>query len=108
MKKSIIILLAILFVAIFALGGCTKANDPSIETPAADTSSISEDDALAVALEDAGIQETAAENLTITKGEFEGKEAYVIAFVWSGFDYEYTIDANTSEILQTVFDGDVL
>lgn len=107
MKKSIIILLAILFVAIFALTGCTKANDPSIESPAAN-SSISEDDALTVALEDAGIQETAAENLTITKGEFEGKEAYIIAFVWSGFDYEYTIDASTSEILQTVFDGDVL
>ncbi len=108
MKKSIIILLAVLFIAIFALGGCAKSNDPSIETPAADNSSISEDDALAIVLEDAGIQETAAENLTITEDEVDGKHAYVIAFVWSGFDYQYTVDASTGEFIEVLFDGEVL
>lgn len=108
MKKSIIILLAVLFVVIFAFGGCARPNDPSIETPAADTSSISEDEAKAIALEDAGITETAAEGLAIEVVEFEGEKAYVITFVWSGFDYQYTIDAGTGEIVETIFDGEVL
>ncbi len=108
MKKSIAILLGVLFVVLFALGGCTSANDPSIETPAANNSSISEQDALAVALEDAGIQESAAEDLAIVADEADGKKVYVISFVWSGFDYQYTIDASSGEIIETMFDGEVL
>ena len=50
------------------------------------------------------IQETAAENLTV---KFENN-TYVIAFDWSGFDYQYTVDASTGEIIEKIFDGDVI
>ncbi|MBE6824180.1 MAG: hypothetical protein E7513_02420 [Ruminococcaceae bacterium] len=109
MKKSIIILLAVLFVAIFALGGCAKAEDPTTDDPAvSDAASVDEDGAKAIALEDAGVPETAAEDLTVTSEEVDGEQVYVIAFVWSGFDYQYTVSASTGEIVETIFDGEVL
>ena len=108
MKRSIVILLAVLLISVFALGGCSSSNDPSIETPAANNSSISEEDALAVALEDAGIQESAAEELNVEATDVDGSKAYVISFVWSGFDYQYTIDASSGEIIEALFDGEVV
>lgn len=86
MKKSIIILLAVLFVAIFAFGGCSKTDDPSIESPAADVnSSISEEEALAVVLDDLCIQETAAENLVASTNEVDGKKSLCFYFCMERF-----------------------
>ncbi len=112
MKKSILILLVVLLVSVFALSGCSNTEDADT-TPketVADVAEVTvgEDDAKAIALEDAGIPETAANNLAIESGEFDGQKAYVITFEWSGFDYQYTISATTGEIVEEIFDGDVI
>ena len=67
-------------------------------------SMIDETAAKEIVFADLCIKESAAENLTV---KLENN-AYVIAFVWSGFDYQYTVDATTGEIIETIFDGDVL
>lgn len=67
-------------------------------------SMIDEAAAKEIVFADLCIKESAAENLTV---KLENN-AYVIAFVWSGFDYQYTVDATTGEIIETIFDGDVL
>ncbi len=67
-------------------------------------SMIDEAEAKEIVFADLSIKESAAENLTV---KLENN-AYVIAFDWSGFDYQYTVDATTGEITETIFDGDVL
>lgn len=112
MRRSLFIMLAVLCVAVFALSGCTKEDPTPTETNAITTEAaadnVDENGAKAIALEDAGIPETAANNLTVTTGEVDGAKVYVVAFDWSGFDYQYTISASTGEIVETIFDGSVL
>ncbi len=67
-------------------------------------SMIDEAEAKEIVFADLSIKESAAENLTV---KLENN-AYVIAFDWSGFDYQYTVDATTGEIIETMFDGEVL
>lgn len=113
MKRSLVVLLVILLGAVFALSGCTEADEPApTETFAVTTEAVAdvvdENGAKAIALEDAGIPETAANNLVVTTGKVDGAKVYVVAFDWSGFDYQYTISAATGEIVETIFDGEVL
>ncbi len=109
MKNSIIILLAMLLIVTFALGGCTMEETPEPDAPAVtNEAAVDEDGAKAIALEDAGIPETAAEYLAIKSDEVDGVKVYVVTFVWSGFDYQYTISAGTGEIIETIFDGSVI
>lgn len=86
-------------------GGAENTEATVIEevTTVAETK-IDEAAAKEIVFADLSIQETAAENLTV---KLENN-AYVISFVWSGFDYQYTINASTGEIAEIIFDGDVL
>lgn len=113
MKKTLLILLAVLFVAAIALSGCSNSSpapaaDDAVTEAAAPVADIGEDAAKAAALEKAGITETAAENLTVKTEEVDGVQAYIVAFEWSGFEYEYTVNAATGDIIQEIFDGDVI
>ena len=74
-----------------------------IETTAA-ALTIDETQAKEIVWADLSIQETAAENLTVELKD----NSYIIAFQWSGFDYQYTVSAITGDILETIFDGEVL
>jgi len=65
---------------------------------------ISEEEAKEMVWIDLNIQESAAENLTV---ERDGNN-YIIAFQWSGFDYQYTIDGVNKDILEILFDGEPL
>ena len=107
MKKLICLLLTVLFVSAFALSGCEGSDTNTTDTPEETTAAavtIDEAEAKEIALSDAGVPETAAENLTV---KLEN-DSYVVAFVWSGFDYQYTINASTGEITEILFDGSVL
>lgn len=106
MKKLICLLLTVLFVSAFALSGCEGSDTNTTDAPEKTTAAVTIDEAEAkeIALSDAGVPETAAENLTV---KLENN-SYVVAFVWSGFDYQYTINASTGEITEVLFDGSVL
>ena len=112
MKKSLIVLLAVVLAAVLAFSACSKeagnTEETSTETTAAASSSITADDAKAVALEKAGVPETAAENLDVSETEYEGEAAYLVKFSWSGFDYEFTINAASGKIVHRLFNGDEL
>lgn len=108
MKKLICLLLTILFVSAFALSGCEGSDTNTTDAPEEATTvaavTIDEAGAKEIALADAGVPETAAKNLTV---KLENN-SYVVAFEWSGFDYQYTINASTGEIAEVLFDGSVL
>ena len=108
MKKTILVLIAILLVATLALTACSKKGTTTTDEPtvAAAVNAIGEEEAKAVALEKAGIPETAAENLVITESEYEGQKAFVVSFEWSGFEYEITVSATSGSIVYYIFDGD--
>jgi len=113
MKRIICLLFTVLFAVAFVLGGCTEAQDPTpTETNAITTEAaadnVDENGAKAIALEDAGISETAAQNLAVNTDEVDGAKVFVITFEWSGFEYQYTIKASTGEIVETIFDGEVI
>lgn len=113
MKRIICLLFTVLFALTFVLGGCTDAKDPTpTETNAITTEAaadnVDENGAKAIALEDAGITETAAKNLAVNIDEAAGAKVYVVTFEWSGFEYQYTIKASTGEIIETMFDGEVI
>ena len=112
MKKSIILMIALLLISLLMFTGCseeqTTDDTPTQEVTQADEITLSEEEATAIALENAGIQQTAANNLTVTADALDGVDVYVVAFDWSGFDYQYTINAATGEIIETLFDGEVL
>ncbi len=113
MKKSILVILALMLVAVFALCGCGKETSETSKEKEAETKTVAttapavtldEEGAKAMVFADLNIQESAAENLTVTQ---EGT-SYVISFEWSGFDYQYTIDAVNGDITEILFDGEPL
>jgi len=127
MKKSVALLTAVLMLMLCVFSGCgakeDKKTDEATPTTAATTeaatdegaddqmeeqpaeNALDEEAAKAVAFEQAGVKETMVEELTVESKSVDGASVYVIRFVWSGFDYEYTVDANSGEILEEIFDG---
>ena len=90
-----------------ACGKDSKKDDTKDTTAAVETEPvelIDEATAKEIVWADLNIQETAAENLTV---EFKDN-TYVIAFDWSGFDYQYTVNAATGVIDEILFDGSPL
>lgn len=105
--------LGILLISTFMVG-CNNGGTENTETTKEAVSvidetteavnTIDEAEAKEIVFADLCIQETAAENLTV---KLENN-AYVIAFDWSGYDYQYTVDAVTGDITEIMFDGEVL
>lgn len=113
--KKIVALLSVLLVCVMAFSACSsgKKTTPDTDRTSAVTQAevaakIDEQKAKEIAFEDAGIKETAAEDLAVTEGEKKGKEVYTITFKWSGFDYEYSISKTDGEIVESIFDGEVV
>ena len=114
MKKTLritaLVMSVLMMVSVMvACGDKTADNTPDTTAEIAQVTeipevTIDETQALAIALEDAGVPETAAENLSIT---IEAG-SYIVYFEWSGFEYEYTINGATGEITQEMFDGEVM
>ncbi len=108
--RLIALTLCLMFVATFMVACDKGANDNTNGTTSAPETTataeliLDESGAKEIVWADLCIQESAAENLT-TKPE---GNSYVIAFKWSGFDYQYTVDGATGEITEVLFDGDVI
>lgn len=109
MKKliRIIALVLCLFICATVIIACKKDDSygkKELETTTPELILISEQEAKEIVWADLSIRESAANNLTV---ELKGS-AYVIAFDWSGFDYQYTVNGQTGEIDEIIFDGDPL
>ena len=110
MKKTIRIIAMVLCLlmctaVMFACGKGDSNGTKTAETTAApEVELISEEEAKEIVWADLSIQETAANNLTVELKD----NAYIIAFDWSGFDYQYTVNGQTGVIDEILFDGDPL
>lgn len=82
----------------------TDAVSVTDEVPTEAESLIDEAAAKEIVFTSLSIKETAAENLTVKLED----NKYIIAFEWSGFEYQYTVDAVSGEIVEKLFDGEVL
>ncbi len=93
-KKTIIIIavIAILLIAALALG-------INIYNNIQNNAEISKDKAIEIALTDANIEGSNASKLRAYLSVDDFNKEYEIEFISSGFEYEYSINAQTGEIL---------
>ena len=99
-----------------ALAGCSMQND-SVNTPgevieeaivedvpgtgSEDADALmTEDEAKAIAFEDAGVAEADATNVKVEKKSEDGVEVYEIKFDAKGTSYDYVIDAKTGSLIE--------
>lgn len=80
-----------------------KLNDQELEKVAG---GITQDEALAAALKDAGLTKDQLDFVKVELDWEHGKQVYEIEFYKSGFEYEYDIDAATGRILKFKKDWD--
>ena len=110
--KKLMVLISVLLISVLTFSACSSGEkapeSDSTEPAAVAEAAIDEETAKATALEDAGINESAAEDLTVTEGEAKGEAVYVVSFNWSGFDYQYSISKSSGEIVENIFDGEVM
>ena len=64
-----------------------------------DAGSLTEDEAEAVALAGAGVQESAAGRLTVKTDRDDGRLRYEVEFFADGYEFDYEIDGTTGEIV---------
>ena len=106
MKRLAYLMVAALLAMSVMLCGCSEEVDTTPTATATESTAaeiiIDEAGAKEIALADACIPETAAENLTV---ELEGN-SYIVSFQWSGFDYQYTVNGTNGEITEELFDGE--
>ena len=71
---------------------------PGPALPQSDTA-VTEDDAEAIALADAGVQPGAADRLTVKPDRDDGRTRYDVEFFADGYEFDYEIDGETGEIV---------
>lgn len=75
-------------------------HEPHIAVTADDAGRISRDEAVAIALEHAGISRDEAQRLEVELDRERGLEEYEVSFDAGGYEYDYDIDAATGAILR--------
>ena len=76
-----------------------KINDQELETVAGGT--ITQDQALAKALEKAGLKKEQLDFIKKVEPDFEhGRQIFEVSFYKDGFEYEFDIDAGNGNILK--------
>ena len=82
-----------------------KINDQELETVAGGT--ITQDQALAKALEKAGLRKEQLDFIKKVEPDFEhGRQIFEVSFYKDGFEYEFDIDAETGSVLKFEKDWD--
>ena len=82
-----------------------KINDQELETVAGGT--ITQDQALAKALEKAGLRKEQLDFIKKIEPDFEhGRQVFEITFYKDGFEYEFDIDATNGKVLKYKKDWD--
>ena len=85
--------------------GINKLNDKELDTVAG--GAITQDDALARALEHAQLKQNQLDFVKPIELDFEhGRKVYEIKFYQGGLEYEYKIDVETGSILKFEKDWD--
>ena len=69
-------------------------------TDASTTKSIGRDEALSIALKNAGIKSSQAKKVKVEKDRENGRTIYEVEFTADGYEYEYEIDASSGKILK--------
>ncbi len=64
-----------------------------------DAVAVTEDEAEAIALADAQVQQSAADRLTVKTDRDDGRIQYDVEFFADGYEYDYEIDGQTGEIM---------
>lgn len=82
----------------------TEETSPSEDNTNAQTNKITEQEALAVALDHAGVEESNLTSQCIKKEWDDGKEVYDIEFYADGKEYDYEISADDGSVLQADFE----
>ena len=83
-----------------------EPNPPAAEVPAAQPDRLTKEEAIAIALKDAGLAEN---QVTRLKAEFDyddGRPEYDVEFKYDGWEYEYEIHAESGKILSYDKDWD--
>ena len=76
-----------------------KINDQELETVAGGT--ITQDQALAKALEKAGLKKEQLDFIKKVEPDFEhGRQIFEVSFYKDGFEYEFDIDAGNGNVLK--------
>ena len=76
-----------------------KINDQELETVAGGT--ITQEEALAKALEKAGLKKEQLDFIKKVEPDFEhGRQIFEISFYKDGFEYEFDIDAGNGNVLK--------
>jgi uncharacterized membrane protein YkoI len=111
MPKNTAAFLSLATALALTLGACggattTAEEPPADQTPAvtktpASSGSIDSQEALAIALQNAGLQESEVTVAEIGTETEDGTNAFDVKFNTNTMDYEYTVDANTGEILSS-------
>lgn len=91
MKKRLIVLFLLTAMAAALLAAC--GGD--------DSAPITEQTAISIALEDAGLTKGAVDNLHAHVVTWENTPSYSIHFLYQELEYEYVIDARSGDILFT-------
>ena len=82
-----------------------KINDQELETVAGGT--ITQEEALAKALEKAGLKKEQLDFIKKVEPDFEhGRQIFEVSFYKDGFEYEFDIDAENGNILKFKKDWD--
>ena len=68
-------------------------------TSASTDKTISRDEALAIALKNAGVKSSEARKVKVEKDRENGRTVYEVDFTANGYEYEYEIDASSGRIL---------
>ena len=76
------------------------AKPTSKPTDASTTKSIGRDEALSIALKNAGIKSSQAKKVKVEKDGENGRTIYEVEFTANGYEYEYEIDASSGKILK--------
>ena len=118
MNRRMMTLVGVLsaLVMIFAMCGCGSSEEPApteettqateattqveTTTQASDQQEIGEEQAIAIALKDAGFAESDVTYPHVHLDMDDGRPEYDVHFVQGTMEYEYSLDAYTGEILE--------
>ena len=101
--------IAVVLLAALLLTGCTVFAQHNTGKPAAATQKaeiITEEEAKAIALKDAGLTEEQVTGLRAELDRDDGRKEWEVDFRHDGFEYDYTIHAESGKILESDRDRD--
>jgi len=98
--------IAVVLLATLLLTGCAVSATPATGTTAEQTKQLTAEEAKAIALKDAGLTVEQVTGLRAELDRDDGRPEWEVDFHHDGFEYDYTIHAETGKILESDKDRD--